>query len=86
VATLEIMPQEFDTEDQDDFGEDLSFNPWRALAEHRPLGGINRARRQVYLALSAFRHEQNGTRRQEPTSADLEIPVPESEQVVRAAE
>ncbi len=28
--------------------EHQSFNPWHALTEHRPLGGINRLRRPVY--------------------------------------
>lgn len=26
-----------------------AFNPWHSLAEHRPLGGINRLRRPVYI-------------------------------------
>ena len=30
--------------------ERASFNPWHALAEHRPMGGINRLRRAVYEA------------------------------------
>lgn len=35
--------------------EDAAFNPWHALVEHRPLGNMNRARRAIYPALSAFR-------------------------------
>jgi hypothetical protein len=31
----------------------------RCLPEHRPLGGVSRARRQVYQALSTVRHERN---------------------------
>lgn len=31
-------------------GEALSFNPWRTLAEHRPLGWVNRVREAVYRA------------------------------------
>ncbi len=38
--------------------EELSFNPWHALAEHRPLGGFNRARRDIYRAMAAFRGER----------------------------
>jgi hypothetical protein len=67
VATLTIPSQTFDTPGQDEFGDNLSFNAWRCLPEHRPLGGISRARRQVYQALSAFRHENNRTPRDEPT-------------------
>ncbi len=66
VATLEILQQEFDNPERNEFGEQLSFNPWRCLAEHRPLGGISRARRQVYRALSAFRHDRNATPQEEP--------------------
>ena len=41
------------------FCEDLSYTPWHSLEAHRPIGGINRARRPVYEATSKFRHEQN---------------------------
>ena len=30
--------------------EAMSFTPWHALKEHRPLGGINRLRKAVYSA------------------------------------
>jgi Dyp-type peroxidase family len=66
VATLEILRQEFDTASQREFGENLSFNPWRCLPEHRPLGGLSRARRQVYRALSGFRHDRNAAAQEEP--------------------
>jgi hypothetical protein len=68
VATLTIPQQVFDTPARREFGDDLSFNPWRVLPEHRPLGGISRARRQVYQALSIFRHERNAAPRVEPTA------------------
>lgn len=71
VATIRIPKQEFDTEAQRTFGENLSFTPWRALSEHRPLGGINRARKVVYRAISKFRHESNDTPRVEPSSWDI---------------
>jgi hypothetical protein len=51
VATLTIPSQ--GAEELDEAGsrcERLSFNPWHALAEHRPMGGINRLRRAVYEA------------------------------------
>jgi Dyp-type peroxidase family len=66
VATLSIERQEFDTPERKSFAENLSFNPWRCLPEHRPLGGISRARRQVYRALSSFRHDRNAAARREP--------------------
>ena len=66
VATLEIPPQDFDTPERQHFAENLSYNPWRCLPEHRPLGGISRARRQVYRALSAYRHDRNAEPSVEP--------------------
>jgi hypothetical protein len=33
----------------------MAFNPWHSLPEHRPLGNMNRARRQIYQAMAAFR-------------------------------
>jgi hypothetical protein len=72
VATLTIPSQVFDTPERREFGDNLSFNPWRCLPEHRPLGGISRARRQVYQALSIFRHERNQATRVEPTVDDKE--------------
>ena len=60
VATIKIPMQEFDNEAQQAFGDQLSFNPWRCLAEHTPLGNLNRARKIVYQTLSNFRHKQNG--------------------------
>jgi len=67
VARLTIPSQVFDTLERREFGDNLSFNPWRCLHEHRPLGGISRARRQVYDALSMFRHDNNQALREEPT-------------------
>ncbi len=35
--------------------EQVAFNPWNCLAAHRPLGSMNRARRDIYQAMAAFR-------------------------------
>jgi hypothetical protein len=35
--------------------EENEFNPWYSLAVHRPLGSMNRSRREIYHALAAFR-------------------------------
>jgi hypothetical protein len=71
VATIRIPPQVCDTPEQRACCENLSFTPWHALPEHRPLGAINRARKVIYEALSARRHELNRVPRREPTSEDL---------------
>ncbi len=44
----------------------LEFNPWHCIAEHRPLGSINRARRAAYEASAQFRHAMNAQPRIEP--------------------
>ena len=68
VATIRIVKQKFYTEAQQLYGDQLSFTPWHALPEHRPLGGINRSRKAIYSAISKFRHDRNGEVRTEPTS------------------
>lgn len=68
VATIKIPSQSCDSPAQVAFCENVSFNPWRTLPEHRPLGGINRARRAVYPMISQFRHHRNSAPVKEPTS------------------
>ncbi|MES2943121.1 MAG: catalase family protein [Pseudomonadota bacterium] len=75
VASIRIFKQDFDTQSQRLFGENLSYTPWHSLPEHRPLGGVNRARKVVYRAISMFRHEKNGVPRVEPTSWDIPPPA-----------
>jgi hypothetical protein len=67
AATIHIPPQAFDSDEQMQFCENLSFNPWHCLPEHRPLGGINRLRKAVYVALSELRHGLNNLPSIEPT-------------------
>ncbi len=70
VATLTIPPQQFASPEQMRFCEALSFTPWHALPEHRPLGEINAVRREVYLASSALRHKVGKTAQAEPTGTE----------------
>ena len=56
------------------FDENLTFRPAHALAAHRPLGGVMRARLQVYKALSEFRHRETGAPEAHPTAID-EVPA-----------
>lgn len=56
VATLHLPPQTFDTAEMNSFCEQLSFNPWHAHVQHEPLGGINRARKQIYEASFQLRN------------------------------
>lgn len=66
VATIRIPQQDFDSAEQNAFCENLSFTPWHALAEHKPLGGTNRLRKVIYDRISRVRHEMNDAPRQEP--------------------
>lgn len=81
VATLTLPAQTFDSPEQMQLCENLSFNPWRTLPEHRPLGGINRARLRVYPAIARFRHERNNVTFREP-APDHPSFAPENRRVV----
>lgn len=48
----------------------MRFNPWHALAAHRPIGSIMRVRKAAYAMSSAFRFERNGVRQVEPANLD----------------
>jgi hypothetical protein len=50
--------------------EVLSFNAWHCIAEHRPLGSIQRVRMQVYEASSRYRHQMNQQPQAEPHSIE----------------
>lgn len=66
LATLRILKQDFDTQDINCYGENLSFNPWHSLPEHQPLGTLNLARKTIYETLSAYRHKANQSVPREP--------------------
>lgn len=66
VATVRIRKQNFDTPEQNTLCENLSFTPWHALPDHKPLGSLNRLRKVVYDQISLTRHSINGVGQQEP--------------------
>jgi len=55
VAEVRIPRQAIDAPGREQACERTSFNPWHALAAHRPLGGMNRVRRTVYEEMQQFR-------------------------------
>jgi hypothetical protein len=67
VARITVPRQSFGSPDQLEFCENLSFNPWHGLEVHRPLGGINRARRDEMKTISDLRLKERGVERVEPT-------------------
>ncbi|MBV9842126.1 MAG: catalase family protein [Sphingomonadaceae bacterium] len=46
--------------------DELAFTPWHCLEAHRPLGGVNRARKPAYEMSSGFRGRFNGCPVHEP--------------------
>jgi hypothetical protein len=75
VAVLHLPAQPPYSDERRRYADDvLSFNPWHALAAHRPLGSIMRSRRAAYPRSSDFRHRVNGIDQHEPSSID-ELPA-----------
>jgi hypothetical protein len=70
VARLHLPVQRFDTPEQHAFARSLSIQPWHCIAEHRPLGSQNRARRAIYFELSKLRQGLNGDARVEPDGSE----------------
>lgn len=66
AASIRIPAQTFRNTEREEMAEDLSFSPAHSLIAHRPIGGINRARVQIYQHLSKFRHKQNNRQMIEP--------------------
>jgi len=71
VATLRLPRQMFDTPKQLGFGDNLSYTPWHCIAEHRPLGNQNRARRRMYWELCRLRQTMNDKPHIEPTGREI---------------
>jgi len=69
VAQLRIPRCDLDDQRTRDLSaaiDKLSFSPWHATEDHRPLGNVMRARRVAYEASAALRHHSP-----EPTSIPL---------------
>ena len=70
VATIAVQPQHpWSVEKIAAIDDGLSFSPWHALAAHRPLGGIMRARKAAYEMSAGFRAKYGGKVIAEPRSA-----------------
>jgi hypothetical protein len=60
LARIRIPKQAIDQGDTESRCESIAFNPWHALPAHRPLGNMNRARKEIYRAMAAFRSRRAG--------------------------
>jgi hypothetical protein len=58
VANIRIPSQAIDDAARATQCEAVGFNPWHCLPDHRPLGSMNRARREIYPTMARFRHER----------------------------
>lgn len=67
VAKIIIPVQDLGSAARSQLCEDLSFNPWHCLPEHRPLGAVNRVRKAIYVEMNKYRHEMNLAPLREPT-------------------
>lgn len=59
LATVRIPKQDFTREDQKQFCEHVSFQPWNGIEEHKPVGYLNRIRKAAYLAGVTARNGKN---------------------------
>jgi hypothetical protein len=66
LATIRIPKQICNTPEREQLGDDLSFNSWHCIAEHRPIGSFNRVRALIYEEMYAFRHKHNAVEDKEP--------------------
>jgi hypothetical protein len=66
VAKLRLPLQDIEGDDNLEKMDATSMTPWRCTEEHRPLGNIQRARKEVYRQSSLLRHQLNHQVRKEP--------------------
>lgn len=66
IAKLHLPQQDVTAIGQSQFGSSLSFNIWRTLEMHKPLGSVAEARKTVYAASAQARHQANGQQQEEP--------------------
>lgn len=87
VATLTFHAQDITARGQSNYGESLSFNPWRTLLVHEPVGSIAEARKVAYHASATLRRNVNGEPIGEPTELRPATPWPTGKDttIVRAA-
>lgn len=87
VATLILPKQDVMALGQAAYGENLSFNPWHSLREHKPQGSISAARKVVYASSADERRNVNGITTREPDEAKpvSVLPTPADNTIVKAA-
>ncbi len=75
IGRITVKPQDSYPDARQLFvDEQLSFSPWHALEEHRPLGGVMRSRLKAYEEAARYRAQRNARPKVEPHSIS-EIPA-----------
>jgi len=59
LARIEIEARDNTSAEMYEQCENTAFNPWHALADHRPVGVMNRVRKSLYAAMARFRQDMN---------------------------
>ena len=72
VAKIIIPVQDLSSAARSQLCENLSFNPWHCLPEHRPLGAVNRVRKTIYHEMSRYRHGLNLIPLHEPVPDEVD--------------
>ena len=67
IARIKVEPHRAWSKERVSVVDDgMQFSPWHGIIAHRPLGGIMRARKEVYQAAKNFRASKNGRIIREP--------------------
>ena len=66
VAKLRLPQQDIGDDKNLDMMDAVSITPWRCPEAHRPLGNLQRGRKEVYRQSSLLRHRLNHQERREP--------------------
>lgn len=72
VAQIEIPVQTFDTPARREMALTLTYSPGNALADHEPIGAINRVRVQLNYALLKYRINRQARTFIEPKAEDFD--------------
>eukprot|EP01128_Nolandella_sp_AFSM9_P006505 TRINITY_DN3365_c0_g1_i1.p1 TRINITY_DN3365_c0_g1~~TRINITY_DN3365_c0_g1_i1.p1 ORF type:complete len:588 (-),score=122.17 TRINITY_DN3365_c0_g1_i1:44-1687(-) len=59
VGKLVIPKQQFKTKERMQYCDEMAFNPWHSLPEHKPLGGVNHQRLEIYKKTAQMRSRWN---------------------------
>jgi len=72
IANIVIPAQQFVNEETDEFCENLSFNPWHSIEDHRPIGVFNRIRKALYNEVAKYRRAANERQQRGDSAISLE--------------